>query len=91
MTARKQIEVSKQTRKMLVKSFETTSVSVWRALSFRDNIHHRLGNTLYLNGKVAVRLHQRECVLSSEQPCAATVGVQKREDGHLHLHAPPPL
>ena len=53
-------------------------------------IHHRLGNTLYLNGKVAVRLHQRECVLSSEQPCAATVGVQKREDGHLHLHAPPP-
>lgn len=37
MTPRKQIEVSKQTREMLVKTFKTTSVSVWRALSFRDN------------------------------------------------------
>lgn len=37
MTPRKQIEVSKQTREMLVKLFKTTSVSVWRALSFRDN------------------------------------------------------
>lgn len=37
MTPRKQIEVSKQTREMLVKLFNTTSVSVWRALSFRDN------------------------------------------------------
>lgn len=37
MTTRRQIEVSKQTREMLVKTFKTTSVSVWRALSFRDN------------------------------------------------------
>lgn len=37
METRKQIEVSKQTREMLVKTFKTTSVSVWRALSFRDN------------------------------------------------------
>lgn len=37
MTHRKQIEVNKQTREMLVKRFKTTSVSVWRALSFRDN------------------------------------------------------
>lgn len=37
MTPRKQIEVNKQTREMLVKLFNTTSVSVWRALSFRDN------------------------------------------------------
>lgn len=37
MTPKRQIEVSKQTREMLVKSFKTTSVSVWRALSFRDN------------------------------------------------------
>lgn len=37
METRKQIEVDKQTREMLVKMFKTTSVSVWRALSFRDN------------------------------------------------------
>ncbi len=37
MTPRKQIEVDKQTREMLVKTFNTTSVSVWRALSYRDN------------------------------------------------------
>ncbi|MCM1310860.1 MAG: hypothetical protein NC301_07545 [Bacteroides sp.] len=37
MTPRKQIEVSKQTREMLVKLFKTTKVSVWRALAFRDN------------------------------------------------------
>ena len=37
METRKQIEVDKQTREMLVKTFKTTSVSVWRALSFRDN------------------------------------------------------
>lgn len=37
MKPKRQIEVSKQTREMLVKSFKTTSVSVWRALSFRDN------------------------------------------------------
>lgn len=35
--ATKVIEVRKQTREMLVKTFKTTSVSVWRALSFRDN------------------------------------------------------
>ena len=29
--------MDKQTREMLVKTFKTTSVSVWRALSFRDN------------------------------------------------------
>ena len=37
METRKQIEVDKQTREMLVKTFKTTNVSVWRALSFRDN------------------------------------------------------
>lgn len=34
---RRQIEVSQKTRKELVKLFNTSSVSVWRALSFRDN------------------------------------------------------
>ena len=29
--------MDKQTREMLVKTFKTTNVSVWRALSFRDN------------------------------------------------------
>jgi hypothetical protein len=37
MKPKRQIEVSKQVREMLVKEFNTTSVSVWRALSFRDN------------------------------------------------------
>ena len=37
METRKQIEVDKKTREMLVKTFRTTSVSVWRALSFRDD------------------------------------------------------
>lgn len=37
MTAKKKIEVSKQTRELLVKMFNTTEVSVWRALSFNDN------------------------------------------------------
>ena len=39
METRKQIEVDKKTREMLVKTFRTTSVSVWRALSFRDDSH----------------------------------------------------
>lgn len=34
---RKQIEVSQKTRQELVKLFKTSSVSIWRALSFRDN------------------------------------------------------
>jgi len=37
METRKQIEVDKKTREMLVKTFRTTSESVWRALSFRDD------------------------------------------------------
>ena len=37
METRKQIEVDKKTREMLVKTFRTTSVSVWRALSCRDD------------------------------------------------------
>lgn len=34
---RRQIEVSQKTRQELVKLFNTSSVSIWRALSFRDN------------------------------------------------------
>ncbi len=37
MEVKKQIEVSKQVRDMLVRTFNTTTVSVWRALSYRDN------------------------------------------------------
>lgn len=37
MEVEKRIDVNKQVREMLVKTFKTTSVSVWRALSFRDN------------------------------------------------------
>ena len=58
MTARKQIEVSKQTREMLVKTFKTTSVSVWRALSFRDNSpkSQRIRRAAELNGGVLLVL-----------------------------------
>lgn len=34
---RRQIEVSQKTRQELVKLFKTSSVSIWRALSFIDN------------------------------------------------------
>lgn len=37
MKPEKRIDVNKQTRELLVKMFNTTSVSVWRALSYRDN------------------------------------------------------
>lgn len=58
MTPRKQIEVSKQTREMLVKLFNTTSVSVWRALSFRDNSpkSQRIRRAAEQNGGVLLML-----------------------------------
>lgn len=58
MTTRKQIEVSKQTREMLVKTFKTTSVSVWRALSFRDNSpkSQRIRRAAEQNGGVLLML-----------------------------------
>lgn len=34
---RRQIEVSQETRQELVKLFNTTAMSVWRALSFKNN------------------------------------------------------
>lgn len=58
MTPRKQIEVSKQTREMLVKTFKTTRTSVWRALSFRDNSpkSQRIRRAAELNGGVLLML-----------------------------------
>lgn len=58
MTPRKQIEVSKQTREMLVKLFKTTSVSVWRALSFRDNSpkSQRIRSAAEQNGGILLML-----------------------------------
>ena len=58
METRKQIEVSKQTREMLVKTFKTTSVSVWRALSFRDNSpkSQRIRHAAYQNRGVLLVL-----------------------------------
>ena len=58
METRKQIEVSKQTREMLVKTFKTTSVSVWRALSFRDNSpkSQRIRHAAYQNRGVLMVL-----------------------------------
>lgn len=58
MTPKRQIEVSKQTREMLVKSFKTTSVSVWRALSFRDNSpkSQRIRRAAEQNGGVLLML-----------------------------------
>ena len=37
MKPEKRIDVNTQTRELLMKMFNTTSVSVWRALSYRDN------------------------------------------------------
>lgn len=58
MTPRKQIEVSKQTREMLVKTFKTTKVSVWRALAFRDNSpkSQRIRRAAEQNGGVLLML-----------------------------------
>jgi hypothetical protein len=58
MTPRKQIEVSKQTREMLVKTFKTTKVSVWRALAYRDNSpkSQRIRRAAELNGGVLLML-----------------------------------
>ena len=58
METRKQIEVDKQTREMLVKTFKTTSVSVWRALSFRDNSpkSKRIRHAAYQNRGVLLLL-----------------------------------
>ena len=58
MEIRKQIEVDKQTRELLVKTFKTTSVSVWRALSFRDNSENskRIRHAAYQNRGVLMLL-----------------------------------
>ncbi len=58
MKARKQIEVSKQVREMLVKTFKTTSVSVWRALTFKDNSakSQRIRRAAEQNGGVMLML-----------------------------------
>ncbi len=58
METRKQIKVDKQTREMLVKTFKTTSVSVWRALSFRDNSpkSRRIRHAAYQNRGVLLLL-----------------------------------
>lgn len=58
MKPRRQIEVSKQTREMLVKTFKTTSVSVWRALSFRDDSSksQRIRKVAYQNRGVLLML-----------------------------------
>ena len=58
MKPRRQIEVSKQTREMLVKTFQTTAVSVWRALSFRDDSpkSQRIRKVAYQNRGVLLML-----------------------------------
>ncbi len=58
MTARKQIEVNKQTREMLVQLFKTTRMSVWRALSFRDNsaTSKRIRHAAYQNRGILLLL-----------------------------------
>lgn len=58
MEAEKRIDVNKQVREMLVKTFKTTSVSVWRALSFRDNSpkSQRIRHAAYQNRGVLMVL-----------------------------------
>lgn len=47
-------------------------------------VHHGLRNPLYLCKEITVGLHQRQRVLTTEQPCAAPIGMQQSEHGHLH-------
>lgn len=58
MKPEKRIDVNKQTRELLVKMFNTTSVSVWRALSYRDNSpkNRRIRMAAYQNGGVLLVL-----------------------------------
>lgn len=58
MEVRRQIDVDKGTREKIEKVFNTTSVSVWRALSFRDNSpkSQRIRKYAELNGGVMLIL-----------------------------------
>lgn len=58
MEVRRQIDVDKGTREKIEKVFNTTSVSVWRALSFRDNSpkSQRIRKYAELNGGVIMIL-----------------------------------
>lgn len=93
MTPRKQIEVSKQTREMLVKTFNTTSVSVWRALSFRDNSpkSQRIRCAAEQNGGVLLMLspametiHDADNFMRQYFPAGVMIEADKNT-GHIDL------
>lgn len=93
MTPRKQIEVSKQTREMLVKTFKTTSVSVWRALSFRDNSpkSQRIRRAAEQNGGVLLMLspametiHDADNFMRQYFPAGVMIEADKNT-GHIDL------
>ena len=93
MTPRKQIEVSKQTREMLVKLFKTTSVSVWRALSFRDNSpkSQRIRRAAEQNGGILLMLtpametiHDADSFMRQYFPAGVMIEADK-STGHIDL------
>lgn len=93
MTPKRQIEVSKQTREMLVKSFKTTSVSVWRALSFRDNSpkSKRIRRAAEQNGGVMLMLtpaietiHDADNFMRQYFPNGVLIEANKNT-GHIEL------
>lgn len=93
MKPRRQIEVSKQTREMLVKSFKTTSVSVWRALSFRDNSpkSKRIRRAAEQNGGVMLMLtpametiHDADDFMRQYFPNGVLIEANKNT-GHIEL------
>lgn len=93
MTAKKQIEVSKQTREMLVQLFKTTRMSVWRALSFRDNSpkSQRIRRAAEQNGGVLLMLtpametiHDADNFMRQYFPNGVLIEANKN-NGHIDL------
>lgn len=91
--ATKVIEVRKQTREMLVKTFKTTSVSVWRALSFRDNspTSQRIRRAAELDGGVLLiispameTIHDADNYMRQYFPMDIMIEVNKN-NGHCDL------
>ena len=48
-------------------------------------VNHRVRHSLYLPEKVAVRLHERQRVLTREQPCPAHIAMTGGEHSHIQL------
>ncbi len=83
---KRMINVSKETREKLVKLFDTTPVSVWRALSFKDDsaTSRRIRRAAELNGGVFLllspameTLHDAAGVMRQDFPGDVLIEVDK--------------